>query len=418
MKDIQLYQQILGDTTPWSVASVRLDVPAQTVEIEMALNGESLWGCPECGKAMHHHDLKRRRWRHLDSCQFKTFLVADVPRVICSEHGTQTVKVPWAEPLGRFTALFERFAIDLMLACSTSQAATLLRVSWDEADGIKQRAVQRGLARRKNEPVRRVCVDEKAVGRGQTYVTIVSSLDSGRARVVYMGDDRTESSLDGFWLGMSEKQRGSVEAVSMDMWQAYWNSTVRRVPLATDKIVHDPYHLATYMNKALDAVRRAEHAVLHHRDDSTLKGSRMLWLYGEENVPSKWVKRFQKLIANTKLKTARAWAVKELWRAFWKSPDADTATETFREWYREAMATRLEPIKKVARMFKAHLRNILTYFTLRISNGPAEAINSRIGELVAQSCGYRNRERFKNDVFFHLGGLDLYPINARSHANV
>jgi len=240
-------------------------------------------------------------------------------------------------------------------------------------------------------------------------VTVVSVLDQGRARVHYMGDDRTEESLDGFWLGLSEARRRDVEAVAMDMWQPYWNSTVKRVPGAVDKIVHDSYHLATYMNKAVDTVRRAEHAVLQHRDDDALKGSRMLWLYGEENIPSKWIRRFRKLVSNTKLKTAKAWAVKELWRDFWSSPDQDSAAQTFKEWYREALATRLAPVKKVARMFKAHLRNILTYFRLRISNGPAEAINSRIQELVQQSCGYRNRERFKNDVFFHLGGLDLYP---------
>lgn len=73
------------------------------------------------------------------------------------------------------------------------------------------------------------------------------------------------------------------------------------------------------------------------------------------------------------------------------------------------MATRLAPVKRVAKMFKAHLRNILTFFRLRISNGPAEALNNRISELIAKSCGYRNRERFKNDVMFHLGGLNLYP---------
>ena len=409
MKDTELYQQILGDTKPWRVAAVRLDAAAQTVEIEMAMNEDELWGCPECGRQMRGHGTDRRRWRHLDSCQFKTFLVAEVPRVNCPDHGTVTVRVPWAEPRGRFTALFERFAIDVMLACSTKQAAELLRISWDESDGIKQRAVVRGLARRVDEPLRRVCVDEKAVGRGQDYVTVVSSLDSGRARVLHMGDGRTEESLDGFWLGMGEARRKGVEAVAMDMWQAFWNSTVTRVPQGVDKIVHDPYHLATYMNKAVDAVRRSEHAALATRKDDSLKGSRMLWLYGSENVPSRWVTRFRKLAANTKLKTAKAWAVKELWRDFWKSPDEDRAAETFKEWYREAMATRLEPVKKVARMFKAHLRNILTYFRLRISNGPAEAINSRIQELVQQSCGYRNRERFKRDVFFHLGGLDLYP---------
>lgn len=409
MKDTNLYQQILGDTSPWHVSAVRLDAAAQTVEIEMAMNGDELWGCPECGRKMRSHGTEKRKWRHLDSCQFKTFLVADVPRVNCPDHGTRTVKVPWSEPRGRFTALFERFAIDVMLACSAKQAAELLRISWDEADGIKQRAVRRGLARRADDPVRRLCLDEKAVGRGQDYVTVVSSLDTGRARVLCMVDGRKREALDAFWLGMSPERRDGVEAVAMDMWQPFWDSTVTHVPQGIEKIVHDPYHLATYMNKAVDQVRRSEHAALSYRDDDALKGSRMLWLYGEENVPSKWVKRFRKLVENTKLKTAKAWAVKELWRDFWKSPDEDAAAATFKEWYREAMATRLEPVKKVARMFKAHLRNILTYFRLRISNGPAEAINSRISELVLQSCGYRNRERFKNDVFFHLGGLDLYP---------
>lgn len=409
MKDTELYQQILGDTKPWRVAAVRLDAAAQTVEIEMAMNGDELWGCPECGRKMRGHGADRRKWRHLDSCQFKTFLVADVPRVNCPDHGTVTVRVPWAEPRGRFTAMFERFAIDVMLACSTKLAAELLRITWDESDGIKQRAVRRGLARRADEPVRRLCVDEKAVGRGQDYVTVVSSLDAGRARVLHMGDGRKRETLDAFWLGLGAERQEGVEAVAMDMWQPFWDSTVTHVPQGVEKIVHDPYHLATYMNKAVDQVRRSEHAALSYRDDDALKGSRMLWLYGEENVPSKWVKRFRKLIENTKLKTAKAWAVKELWRDFWKSPDEDAAAATFKEWYREAMATRLEPVKKVARMFKAHLRNILTYFRLRISNGPAEAINSRISELVLQSCGYRNRERFKNDVFFHLGGLDLYP---------
>ncbi|MFT7511007.1 MAG: transposase, partial [Candidatus Omnitrophota bacterium] len=35
---------------------------------------------------MHVHSWSERRWRHLDSCQFKTFVRANVPRVQCPEH--------------------------------------------------------------------------------------------------------------------------------------------------------------------------------------------------------------------------------------------------------------------------------------------------------------------------------------------
>lgn len=409
MNDISLYQQILGVTSPWHVTGVRLETKDKTIEVELSLKGDELWACPTCGRRMHRHSLERRRWRHLDSCQFKTYLVADVPRVICPEHGSVTVKVPWAVPRGRFTALFERFAIDVMLACSTKEAAEMLRISWDEADGIKQRAVVRGCARRQAEPMKRICVDEKAVGKGHRYMTIVSHLTDGNARVAYLAEDRTKESLAGFWRAMPPGHRQSVEAISMDMWDPYFQATISAVPDAIEKIVHDGFHLSGYMNKAVDQVRRSEHASLSYKGEDALKGSRSLWLYGKENIPSKWAKRFEKLMSNTKLKTAKAWAIKESWREFWKSPDYDTAAEAFKIWYREAMATRLAPVRKVAKMFKAHLRNILTYFRLRISNGPAEAINNRISELIAKSCGYRNRERFKNDVMFHLGGLNLYP---------
>ena len=97
MNDTKLYEQILGLQLPWSVQSVTLKKDEGIIEVEVAC-ADTAWGCPECGKRMHIHEWDRRKWRHLDSCQYKTILVADVPRVKCDTHGTQMVKVPWAEP--------------------------------------------------------------------------------------------------------------------------------------------------------------------------------------------------------------------------------------------------------------------------------------------------------------------------------
>ena len=147
MQDFQLYQQILGLTEPWRVEQVTLKPKDKTVEVRVGY-ADTLWGCPQCQQRMRIHDYEERRWRHLDSCQFQTIIVSRVPVVRCPTHGTQTVAVPWAEKYARFTRLFERFAIDVMLECSISGACDILKVSWDEADGIKQRAVKRGLARK------------------------------------------------------------------------------------------------------------------------------------------------------------------------------------------------------------------------------------------------------------------------------
>lgn len=61
--------------------------------------------------------------------------------------------MPWAERYSRFTALLERWAIDLLRACSITAAETLLRLTWGQVWGIKARAVRRGLKRRAAEPV-------------------------------------------------------------------------------------------------------------------------------------------------------------------------------------------------------------------------------------------------------------------------
>lgn len=145
MQDIQLDEQLLGLQAPWKVEAVKLNVPEQEIEVRVECQ-ETMWGCPVCSERMHIHEWEERRWRHLDSCQFKTFVVARVPRVRCDQHGSQVVAVPWAEKFGRFTRLFERLAIQVLQICSVAEACRLLRISWEEADGIKQRAVDRGLA--------------------------------------------------------------------------------------------------------------------------------------------------------------------------------------------------------------------------------------------------------------------------------
>ena len=151
MKDKALnehYQQILGDTSPWAVSEVRLDVERLVNEVKLTVKPDAIWALPAVPRRMHIKEWRTRRWRHLDTCQFKTILEAAVPVVECSEHGAQTVQVPWAEGSSRFTLFFESFAIQVLEACPTARAAELLKISWDEADGIKQRAVRRGLARR------------------------------------------------------------------------------------------------------------------------------------------------------------------------------------------------------------------------------------------------------------------------------
>src|SRR5882724_7336196 len=121
----------LGSAPPWTVANVELDVKGQQVVVQVD-PGPGPFACPECGTAAPRYDGKPRRWRHLDTCQFTTWIAAEVPRVECATHGVKQLRVPWAEPGSQFTALFERLAIDLLRECSVKGAGGLLRITWDE----------------------------------------------------------------------------------------------------------------------------------------------------------------------------------------------------------------------------------------------------------------------------------------------
>jgi len=411
MKDTKLYEEILGLEGPWHVKSVELKAKEKVIEIEVECE-EVLWACPKCGGRMHRHGSERRRWRHLDTCEFKTIVVCDVPRVFCKEDGAQVVQVPWAEKGSRFTRKFERFAIDVLLECSVKAASQLLRISWDEADGIKERAVRRGLRSKEPRPVKRLCVDEKSAGPRHDYVTLVVRVDDdGSSAVEYIGDGRTEESLNGYWESLSDEHLEGIEAVAMDMWKAYMNSTLLHLPGARDKIVHDRFHVMQDMNEAVNTVRKQEHRKLLREGDDTLRGSRQLWLFGRENVPEKSIERFDQL-RDTTLKTARAWAIKEMLRDFWFCNDMTDGKDFFQLWYRWAARCRLPAVVAVARTLRRHLHNLLTYFKHRLTTAAAEGMNGKIQALIKKAYGYRSRERFKNDIFFHCGGLDLYPAEA------
>lgn len=412
MRDTDLYRQLLGLEKPWTVDRVELDVKQQRVDVWAAHDKPKSWPCPECkkGVGLHDHD-EERVWRHLDSCGFHTFLHARVPRVSCPEHGVRQVRVSWAEPKSRFTVLFERFAIDVMLETSLTGAATILRLSWDEAQHLMERAVARGLERRPRAVPTRLGVDEKSLAKGHRYATMVCDLEHGH--VIELAEGRTRDSLLQCLGRFSLDDLAEVEAIAMDMWEPYAQVFRAVVDGADDKIVFDPFHIVAHMNDALDQVRRRENKALRADGDDRLVGSKYLWLYGAGNLPTDRYDVDTRMqfaeLRTSKLKTARAWALKESLRALWKQPSRAAGERWWQRWYSWAMRSRLAPVKKVAAMVKRHLHNVLTYFKHRITNAGSEAINSVVQMLKKRAFGYRSFENFRTVVLFRCGGLELYP---------
>jgi len=406
MHDTDLYAQILGVRSPWAVRGVEVSRERKEVHVRIELDAGAQLCCPECGRTAASYDRRMRSWRHLDTCQFQTYLHCEVPRVQCAEHQVRQVRVPWAEPGSRFTALFEAVVIDWLLEASILAVARLMDLTWDEAAGIQERAVRRGLERRKIESLGELGIDETSFQKRHEYVTVV--IDQVGDRVVYVGDDRKQATLDAFYRSLSPQQLGSIDVVAMDMWEPYIRSTREFVPGAEEKTAFDRFHVAQHLSRAVDKVRRQEHRELLQRDDTTLKGTRYLWLQNPENLDEARLRDFAGL-KNRQLKVARAWAIKEAARDLWSYRTRGWAARAWKRWIGWALRSRLEPIRAAARTVKNHLQGILTAIVLGVTNARSEAINANIQWIKRLGRGYRNRERFRQAIYFRLGGLDLYP---------
>jgi len=411
MRDKDLYAAILGIQPPWQVTSVALDPEGEEVRVVIEAVQGTRFPCPQCKQPCPGYDSRRRSFRHLDTCQFKTFLEAEVPRIQCSEHGVLQIDVPWAEPNSGFTALMEALIIDWLQEASIQAVARRMDLSWDQIDGVMQRAVRRGLARRKLEGIKHVGVDETAFQRRHEYVTVVSNQQGGG--VLHVADGRSQEALDNFWKQLTPKQLAEIESVAMDMCAAYVRSAKEHLPGADAKIAFDRFHVARAINEAVNEVRKQEHKDLAAQGDPTLKRTKYLWLKNPENHSEKQEAIFE-LLKDVGLKVARAWAIKETARGLWSYATRGWAKRAWTKWISWATRCRLEPMGRVARMIKNHLWGILNAIVLRVTNAGAESLNAKIQWIKNTACGFRNRERFRNAIYFHCGKLDLYPDKLRA----
>ena len=412
MLSTDAFTQLLNFPQPWMIE--RMEISAAPEEVHVwVVHGRGPLACPTCQSLCPVHDhASERVWRHLDLWKAQTFIHARLPRVRCPQHGVVQITVPWATPFLNMTMDLERAVITQVLACKTvSGACGVLPMGWDQVRGVMERAVERGLARRADDEVTYIGVDEKALLKRHRYVTLVYDLQ--RKLVLDVMPERTEESLLSFYRSWKPARLANIRMITMDMWGPYKTATLKMVPLAWDKIVHDRFHVAQHMGKAVDRVRIDEHRALMEASDHTLKGTKHWWLYGLENLPRHLLADLANLVASD-LQTAKAWTVKEHLRHLWAMTSVDTARDYATAWARAAKDTGLKPVIAVADLVLNHLDQIINFARNPVTNAGAEGINSIVMTLQRAARGYRTWKTFRLAILFYCGGLALYPTSPRS----
>jgi transposase len=298
----------------------------------------------------------------------------------------------------------------LQAAANISRVASLMKLDWHTINTVVERAVERGLARRADEPVPYVGIDEKSFARHHNYASVLT--DVGGSRVLEVTSGRKLEDAERLLCSLTPAQREGVRAAAMDMWPGYMSAADKL--LTNADIVHDKFHVSKYLNDAVDQVRRSEHKKLNAQGESPLTGTKYSWL---KSMPDK---RCAEAVAfrclyQANLKTSRAWSLKESFTAFWNYRYAKPAQAYFDAWSTRAMRSRIEPIKTVTQMLRRHRSGLINYTKHRITNAAAEGFNSIIQTIKANARGFRSFHNFRIRILFFCGKLDLRPPNVSSH---
>jgi transposase len=349
--------------------------------------------CGACGsRDVRPRGKVERRFRSLPIGCRATAVILPIPRVACRSCGVvRQLEVPFADPRRTYTRAFERYALELSRCMTILDVARHLGVSWDVVKDIQKRDLSRRYSRPKLKRLRRIAIDEIAVGKGHRYLTVVLDLESGA--VVFVGDGKGGDALKPFWRRL-RRCKARIAAVAMDMSPAYRDAVSAHLPEAV--IVFDHFHVIKLFNDRLSDLRRSLYHEAEDEQKKVLKGSRWLLLKAPENLDpdrDESARLEEALSLNKPLATA--YYLKEDLRQFWDQPGKRFAGAFLTDWIRRAEASGVRMLQQMARTLESHRAGLLAYYDYRISTGPLEGTNNKIKTMKRQAYGFRDQEFFK-----------------------
>lgn len=362
--------------------------------------------CSGCSRPGRPRDrLPPRRFEFVPLWGMAVFLVYAMRRVRCDSCGVKVEAVPWAQGKSRITLAFQWFLAAWAKRLSWKETARAFGTSWNTVYRAVAMAVLFGRLNLEVDRVGAIGVDELSYGRGQKYLTLVYQLDAGRRRLLWIGKGRTAQTLRSFfaWLGPEVTRR--LEFVCSDLWRPYLD--VVRALAGQAVHVLDPFHIAQHLSKAIDVVRRADvHRLRSEGKKPILKDSRWCLLRRPKNrTPQDRIKLRDLLRCN--LRTVRCTLLRWEFDHFWTYAHPTRAARFLDDWCRSVMTSRLEPLKKVARMLRRHRSYLIDFIRVKglVPTGAVEGFNNKARVITRRAYGFRSPDVMQVALYHTLGHL-------------
>ena len=367
--------------------------------------------CSHCQRPAPGYDcLPERRWQFVPLWGIPTHFRYAPRRVECAEHGVAVEHIPWSDGKRQTTLAMMAFLARWARRMSWRETARVFQTSWESVFRSVEWFVEWGLQHRQLRGVESIGVDEIHWGRGlraDNFLTVIYQIDAGCRRLLWVGKRRSQATLRRGLKTLGPEVVNGLKFVCSDMWKPYLNVIATQAAQALH--VLDRFHITSHLNQAVDQVRRAESTRLRSQSKGAakrLKNMRWSLLRRGSRVRGRARQKLNALLAS-KLATARAWDLKETFSHFWKYKSVTWAGAFLDYWCFRAMRSRLEPMKKVARMLRAHEPLILNWFRARgeISSGAVEGLNNKIRVVTRRSYGFRTYKAMEIALYHNLGRL-------------
>lgn len=190
----------------------------------------------------------------MDFGSCKVYVVYDIKRIQCPEHGIHTEQIPWAYPYSKFTKEFEQQVAYLALHLNKTEVSKLMRINWRTVGAILSRTKNRlePDSSVRFENLKRIGIDETSYRKGHKYVTIVVDHDTNQ--VIWVGKGTGKEVLASFFSLLTRQQRESIELVSAD--GAKWiQSCIEEWLPNCDRCI-DGFHVIQWAVDCMDKLRK------------------------------------------------------------------------------------------------------------------------------------------------------------------
>lgn len=376
------------------------------IEAELRARSNAHARCSVCERQAPGYDtLPERRFEFVPLWGIHVYFLYAPRRVACTRCGVRVERMPWASGKRHLTEAYAWFLATWAKRLSWKEVAEAFRTNWDQVFRAVERAVEWGRLHQDLSGVTALGIDEIAAWKGHKYLTLVYQIDTHRKRLLWIGEKRTVKTLLGFFRWFGKERSQALEFVCSDMWKPYLKVIAKKAGQAVN--VLDRFHIMAHMGKAIDEVRAQEARELKDRGyEPVLKKTRWLLLKRPENLTEKQETKLAELVRYN-LKAVRSYLLKEEFQLLWSYKSAYWAGQFLDRWCAKTMRSKIEPMKKVARMLRRHRPLLLNWFRAKgqLSSAVVEGFNNKAKLTTRKAFGFRTYHAIEIALYHALGAL-------------